>query len=145
MPPAVKRLSAAGPLQVALAALLDGDAEIAAATGGRVFSTGTVPANVAAPWVELGESAEAAFRLFGAGGNTGDEQVTVVTRREDGKPGALGLAGHVVRVLDKATPVVAGHQVLDSTCEITTTFADPDGVHMRCVLRWRVTSWTVVP
>jgi hypothetical protein len=69
-------------VQVALAAMLDADASIAARA--PVYSLGTAPDNPPREWVELGDTSEAAYRLFGAGGNVGEETITVVRRRAPG-------------------------------------------------------------
>jgi len=143
--PAIRRLSAAGPLQLAIDAALLADVAIVARIVDRAYSVGTTPKDTPLPYVEYGDSAEASSGTFGRGGNEGTEELTVIVDRTGGKPAVLALYGDIQRVLETGPVTIAGHQIVRLRVELVTVYADPDGLSVRGVVRCRVISWTNGP
>jgi hypothetical protein len=141
-----RRRSAMGALQVAIDDALAGNPAFVALVDTRVYSLGTVPKDpdtiAAAPYVELGDSAERATGYFGTGGNTNDETITIVTPRADGKPGAARVLVALMDALDGRRIPCDGHTVLSGRVELLTMFVDPDVAHIRTVCRYTAQSWT---
>lgn len=138
------RLSALSPLQTAIDAVLQADAQVVADTSGgdHVYSQGNIPEEIAKGGVSyyvLSESTEDAFDAFAKGGNAGEEQIVCVSH-ERGKMGIAKMYGHLVRLFHNKTIPVTGHTVLNGKVDLVITYADPDGVHMRAIVRYRV--WT---
>lgn len=140
------RLSAVSPLQVAIDAVLLADSAVLADTAGgdHVYSQGNIPEDIARGAVSyyvLAESSERPFDAFQGGGNENEEQIVSVSH-ERGKIGVLKLHGHLVRLLHNKPIAITGHTTITGKVELVITYADPDGVHMRGISRYRVWSRT---
>lgn len=145
-------VTAAWPLQVALAAALEGDAQLQAALGGtpadpRVDSgrrpeeaTGAPPAP---PFLVLGSSGEAPRGAFGPTARRLHDQSVTIDVYGRTKPDALALYGHLVRVLDDAPLACAGHRAVRGAVRLVLDVPEPDGQAHHAVVRYTATTQAV--
>jgi hypothetical protein len=137
---------AAGPLNVAVDALLQADAPLMALLGGLHIYSGDGPAQDAsvADYIELGTDDTAGFDRFNGqfGEAPGLElELWSLIERPDGttmvgKGRILELAGHVSRILNHRVITLTGYgRFLSERAELLRTMKDPAGLRMRGDMR----------
>ena len=131
------RASALADIQTAIDTLLTGDAPLGAelASASSVYDLGTVPKDAPIPLIELGDVGESSFLTFGKGGNRTEMTIVIISPRADGKMRVARIYAHLIRLLENGTLVVAGHVIATSRVTFVTAFNDPNGTHIRGIVR----------
>lgn len=136
-------MSAAWPLDVAVAAALLADATLAARLAGDKLYSGVAPKNADFDYLVLGDGPEEQFRTFGRQGHSNDLAVHIWSRGQ-AKKGVLLIYKDIERVLDRQKlPLNADgsvHTMVQMGTRLQTVVPDLDGVTFHGVARVEVLS-----
>lgn len=134
-------MSAAWPLDKAIAAAFNGDATLAALLAGDKVYSLVAPKDSPFDYIVLGESIEEHFRTFGRQGHDNDTAIHIWSQRK-AKQGVLDIYHEVERILDRQILALAApaNTMVRMATRLQTVIADPDGMTFHGVARAQVLS-----
>lgn len=132
-------MSAAWPLDVAVAAALTGDGTLAALLAGDKLYSLVAPKDSPFDYLVLGDGPEDQFRTFGRQGHANDLALHIWSRT-DQKKGVLVIYDHIERILDRKIIALTGNTMVRMATRLQTILADPDGITVHGVARVTVLS-----
>lgn len=133
-------MSAAWPIDVAVAAALTGDALLAARLVGDKLYSGVAPKDALFDYLVLGDGSEDQFRTFGRQGHTNDLAIHIWSRGLQ-KQGVLLIYDDIERVLDRQILSLTGNTMVQLATRLQAVLADPDGITFHGVARAQVLSF----
>jgi hypothetical protein len=135
-------VSAAWPIDVAVAAAFIADGTLAALLAGdRVYSL-VAPKDSAFDYLVLGDGPEEQFRTFGRQGHTNDLAVHIWSQGR-AKQGVLTIYDSIERILDRHTLALTNPQntMVRMATRLQAVLVEPDGVTFHGVARVSVLSF----
>lgn len=120
-------MSAAWPIDVAVAAAITGDVTLAALLAGDKVYSLVAKKNAPFDYIVLGDSPESQFRTFGRGGHANSLTVHLWSQKTQ-KKGPLTMYDNIERIFDNKPLVISGHTRVSTSTRLITVLADPDGV-----------------
>lgn len=132
-------MSAAWPLDVAVAAAFNADATLAAKLAGDKVYSLVAEKDSPFDYIVLGDGPEAQFRTFGRQGHANDLAIHIWSQGQ-AKKGVLDIYGDIERILDRQRLVLTGHTAVRMATRLQAVLVDPDGVTFHGIARAEVLS-----
>lgn len=134
-------MSAAWPIDVAIAAALNADGTLAAKLAGDKVYSLVAPKDSVFPYLVLGDGPEDQFRTFGRQGHANDLAIHIWSQT-DQKKGVLTIYDDLERILDRQKLALANpaNTMVRMATKLQTILVEPDGITFHGVARVEVLS-----